>query len=154
MVGFQSTEALQGLDRLVATLEHMQVPNGTGPGVWRRWCLLFACHIRCKRFMETSRNLVNMSNSVRSKNHLLVKNSNIYNCEVFKEKKSISCTIFPGVHKSPASKHRESLVRWARAISVPLTEVISIHSHLLPGLFDFTPRRAIGQACGSLQCKK
>ena len=39
-------------------VEHMQVPNGTGPGVQRSECPLLACYIRHKCSMETSRNSV------------------------------------------------------------------------------------------------
>ena len=39
-------------------VEHMQVQNGTGPGLWRSKRPLSACYIRRKCSMETSHNSV------------------------------------------------------------------------------------------------
>ena len=40
----------------ISTLQHLQVPSGTEPGVRRSKRPLLACRIRCKCSMETSRN--------------------------------------------------------------------------------------------------
>ena len=41
---------------VVSTKEHMQIPNGTGPGVRRSKRPLLACHTRCICSMETLHN--------------------------------------------------------------------------------------------------
>ena len=42
---------------MVSTLEQMQVPNGTGPGVRRSKCPLLASCTRCKCSMEIKKKL-------------------------------------------------------------------------------------------------
>ena len=43
----QSPKTLQGQEKIVSTLEQMQIPNGTGPGVWRSKRPLLTSHTRC-----------------------------------------------------------------------------------------------------------
>ena len=43
---------------VVSTNEHLQIPNGTGPGVRRSKRPLSACHTRRKCSMETTQNSV------------------------------------------------------------------------------------------------
>ena len=45
-------------ERMVSTLEQIQVQKGIGPGIRRSKCPLLASCIRCKCSMEASRDLV------------------------------------------------------------------------------------------------
>ena len=49
----KSQETRKVQERLVSTLEHLQVREWAGPGDRRSKRPLFACHIRCKCSMET-----------------------------------------------------------------------------------------------------
>ena len=49
---------------MIARLGQMQVPNGTGQGVWMSKCPLLASRTRCKCAMKTSRNKVITSKTV------------------------------------------------------------------------------------------
>ena len=64
MSKIQSPEKWQVKERLVSTLEYIQVPNGTWLGVRRSKRPLFACYTCCKFSMKTPQNSVKISNSV------------------------------------------------------------------------------------------
>ena len=50
---------------VVSTKEHLQIPNGTGPGVRRSRRSLLACHTRCKCSMETTHNSVKVKLGIK-----------------------------------------------------------------------------------------
>ena len=50
----KSPETRHVQERLVSTLEHLQVKNGIGPGVRRGKCHLLTCHYRCKCSLKTA----------------------------------------------------------------------------------------------------
>ena len=61
----QSQEIWPAHEILVSTLEKIQVPNGTGPGVRRSNRPLLSWLTRCKSSIETSSNLVNSVHVIR-----------------------------------------------------------------------------------------
>ena len=54
MIKIQNPETLQVQERMSSTLEQMQVPNGTGPGVWRSKRPFLASRTPCKRRSQQS----------------------------------------------------------------------------------------------------